>query len=293
MTRSRSKARGYHTPPDGLARRREAISPLPRRSRQGTRAEPGQARESHRRATRPERDGKSRYRGPGPKTTARRPRKIRWSRELAIALVLIVLFFIVWGVVGYLTFRSGVSAANKRLPRTAKSRARTGSGPTALEPELDPAARHRPLARRVAKRRPALRLDHAPTHRSRPRAALLPLDPARPARRDPGLRGEQDQHRVPGRRAPARRAHRRRVHRHPGQPPRGGELRRVQGPDRQDRRNRRHRQRPDPLQVRLPLRQRGPLRSLAGLALRQGQSAPERPPRAHLLARSQEPAEPR
>ena len=49
-------------------------------------------------------------------------------------------------------------------------------------------------------------------------------------------------------------------------------------------------QRPDPLQVRLPLRQRGPLRSLAGLALRQGQSAPERPPRAHLLARAQEPA---
>jgi len=52
---------------------------------------------------------------------ARRPHKIRWSRELGIALVLIVLFFIVWGVVGYLAFRSGVAAANKRLPRTAKS----------------------------------------------------------------------------------------------------------------------------------------------------------------------------
>ncbi|HLM37292.1 MAG TPA: LCP family protein [Gaiellaceae bacterium] len=70
---------------------------------------------------RPERDGKSRYRGPGPKPMARRPHKIRWSRELGIALVLIVLFFIVWGVVGYLAFRSGVAAANKRLPRTAKS----------------------------------------------------------------------------------------------------------------------------------------------------------------------------
>ena len=69
----------------------------------------------------PERDGKSRYRGPGPKPTARKPRKVRWSRELAIALVLIVLFFIVWGVLGYLTFHSGVSAANKRLSRTAKS----------------------------------------------------------------------------------------------------------------------------------------------------------------------------
>jgi LCP family protein required for cell wall assembly len=51
----------------------------------------------------------------------RRPRQIRWGRELAIALVLIVLFFLVWAVLGYLTFRSGVSAANKRLPNTAKS----------------------------------------------------------------------------------------------------------------------------------------------------------------------------
>jgi LCP family protein required for cell wall assembly len=83
---------------------------------------------------RPERDGKSRYRGPGPKPTARRPRKIRWSRELAIALVLIVLFFIVWGVVGYLTFRSGVSAANKRLPGTAKSVLTADQGPLLSNP---------------------------------------------------------------------------------------------------------------------------------------------------------------
>ena len=68
-----------------------------------------------------ERDGRSRYRGPGPKPTVRRPRRIRWGRELTIALVLIVLFFVVWGVLGYLTFRNGVSAANKRLPTTAKT----------------------------------------------------------------------------------------------------------------------------------------------------------------------------
>jgi polyisoprenyl-teichoic acid--peptidoglycan teichoic acid transferase len=68
-----------------------------------------------------ERDGRSRYRGPGPKPTVRRPGRIRWGRELTIALVLIVLFFVVWGVLGYLTFRSGVSAANKRLPKTAKT----------------------------------------------------------------------------------------------------------------------------------------------------------------------------
>ena len=65
-------------------------------------------------------DGRSRYRGPGPKTTARRPRQIRWARELTIALVLIVAFFLAWAVLGYLVFRSGVSEANKRLPQNAR-----------------------------------------------------------------------------------------------------------------------------------------------------------------------------
>ncbi len=68
----------------------------------------------------PERDGRSRYRGPGPKPTARKPRQIRWTREIAIAIVLIVLFFIVWAALGYLVFRSGVSDANKRLPQSAR-----------------------------------------------------------------------------------------------------------------------------------------------------------------------------
>src|SRR2546426_3372094 len=63
------------------------------------------------------RDEKSRYRGPGPKPTARAARRIRWARELAIALVVVILFLIVWGLIGYLTFRGGVSAANKRLPK--------------------------------------------------------------------------------------------------------------------------------------------------------------------------------
>src|SRR5919197_6156562 len=71
------------------------------------------------RARPPEPDGRRRYRGPGPKPTPRRPRKIRWGREIGIAIVLIVLFFVVWAVVGYLSFRSGVSAANKRLPKPA------------------------------------------------------------------------------------------------------------------------------------------------------------------------------
>ena len=67
-----------------------------------------------------ERDGRSNYRGPGAKTTARRPRQIRWARELTIALVLILVFFIAWATIGYLVFRSGVSEANKRLPQSAR-----------------------------------------------------------------------------------------------------------------------------------------------------------------------------
>jgi hypothetical protein len=67
-----------------------------------------------------ERDGRSNYRGPGPKATARRPRQIRWGRELTIALVLVVAFFLAWSVIGYLVFRSGVSEANKRLPQNAR-----------------------------------------------------------------------------------------------------------------------------------------------------------------------------
>ena len=72
------------------------------------------------RAPRVERDGRRRYRGPGPKPTARPPRKIRWGRQIGIAIVLIVLFFLVWAAVGYLTFRSGVADANKRLPKPAR-----------------------------------------------------------------------------------------------------------------------------------------------------------------------------
>jgi polyisoprenyl-teichoic acid--peptidoglycan teichoic acid transferase len=83
------------------------------------------------RPPRAERDGRREYRGPGPKTTAKRPRQIRWGREIAIALVLILVFFIAWTALGYLTFRSGVSKANKRLPVAAR-RALTPDGGSLL-----------------------------------------------------------------------------------------------------------------------------------------------------------------
>src|SRR5437763_2467217 len=73
------------------------------------------------RGPRPSRDGRRPSRGPGARPMARPPRRIRWAREIGIALVLALVFFIVWGVLGYLTFRGGVSSANKRLPRTARN----------------------------------------------------------------------------------------------------------------------------------------------------------------------------
>jgi LCP family protein required for cell wall assembly len=73
------------------------------------------------RAPRDGRDGKGRYRGPGPRPARRPARQIRWGREITIALVLVLLFFVLWALLGYLAFRGGVSAANKRLPRTART----------------------------------------------------------------------------------------------------------------------------------------------------------------------------
>jgi len=56
--------------------------------------------------------------GPGPKDDRPPPRaRFAGGRELTIALVLIVAFFLAWSVIGYLVFRSGVSEANKRLPQ--------------------------------------------------------------------------------------------------------------------------------------------------------------------------------
>jgi len=75
------------------------------------------------RGPREPRDGRREYRGPGPrpKKPRRQTRQIRWGREIGIAILVSLLFFIVWAVIGYLTFRGGVSAANKRLPSTART----------------------------------------------------------------------------------------------------------------------------------------------------------------------------
>src|SRR4051812_47491542 len=63
-------------------------------------------------------DGVGDYRGPGPKPKRRR---LTRGRAIGLALVLLVLLFVVWGLVGFLSFRSGVNAANERLSDNARA----------------------------------------------------------------------------------------------------------------------------------------------------------------------------
>jgi LCP family protein required for cell wall assembly len=76
------------------------------------------ARLEHERKPRPGGDGDlAEYRGPG----AARPRRRHIGRWIALGLVLLVVFFVVWGVLGYVSVSSGVSDANKRLDPSAKA----------------------------------------------------------------------------------------------------------------------------------------------------------------------------
>jgi LCP family protein required for cell wall assembly len=66
-------------------------------------------------------DGRSIYRSGGGdrdgRQVVRRPRKgWTWKRWTWVSLVAIVVFLVVWAVAGYLSVRSGVADANKRLP---------------------------------------------------------------------------------------------------------------------------------------------------------------------------------
>jgi LCP family protein required for cell wall assembly len=64
-------------------------------------------------------DGSGSVRYPGPQP-ARKPRR-RWVKRVLITLVLVLVLALVWGILGYLSFRSGVKEANERLPRSARA----------------------------------------------------------------------------------------------------------------------------------------------------------------------------
>lgn len=74
----------------------------------------------------PERDGRFRLRGrdKGPPKAPQRagaPKKRRWGRWILTTVGVLVLLLIIWGIASYFSFRSGVAAANKRLPKSAKA----------------------------------------------------------------------------------------------------------------------------------------------------------------------------
>src|SRR5687768_15679686 len=61
-----------------------------------------------------------RFKGPGPK--AQKPKgKPNWRRRILVGVLVLFVLLIAWGVASYLALRSGASAANERLPDSAKA----------------------------------------------------------------------------------------------------------------------------------------------------------------------------
>ena len=80
---------------------------------------PGRERETRR-------EERGTYRGDGRKP----PRRGAWTwkRKTWVALLALVVLVAIWSLAGYLSVRSGVSAANKRLPASARSALKGQSG---------------------------------------------------------------------------------------------------------------------------------------------------------------------
>ena len=123
---------GYPTSPDGAGR--EALPRLSRRSRQGQ--GPGRApaptkpRRARAATAKPPAGRGTNGGGPGWKRRLKLPplRRPPWKRVIALGILVLFALVVVWAVTGYLAFRSGVYAANKRLEpgRAPRSRSRTG-----------------------------------------------------------------------------------------------------------------------------------------------------------------------
>ena len=61
-------------------------------------------------------------------------RRRRWRRWIAVALLGMLVFLIVWTVLGYLSFSSGVEKANERLPTAAEARLAAQDGSLFSDP---------------------------------------------------------------------------------------------------------------------------------------------------------------
>ena len=106
MTRSPSKGRGYPTP--SMARVEK-----PYRVYKGGRVKGKVPLERPQRA--PRRDG----RPPQQPRVARPRRRWSWKKRISVGLLVLIVFALLWGVIGFLQFRHGVNAANSRLDKTA------------------------------------------------------------------------------------------------------------------------------------------------------------------------------
>ena len=68
---------------------------------------------------RPQRSPRRNGREPGQPRIRRPRRRWSWPRRIAVTLLGLILVAIAWGVIGFLQFRHGVAAANKRMPANA------------------------------------------------------------------------------------------------------------------------------------------------------------------------------
>ncbi|MBA3381278.1 MAG: LCP family protein [Actinobacteria bacterium] len=62
------------------------------------------------------------------------PRRRRWGLWIVLGIVALLALGIVWGVLGYLSFGSGIDEANERLPRRANSRLAEHDGSLLSDP---------------------------------------------------------------------------------------------------------------------------------------------------------------
>ena len=79
---------------------------------------------------RPEKDQRARA------AQARTPGRPRWGRRIGITLALLFLLLVVWVVISYLSFRTGVEAANARLPGAVRAHLARSEGPVISKPSL-------------------------------------------------------------------------------------------------------------------------------------------------------------
>jgi polyisoprenyl-teichoic acid--peptidoglycan teichoic acid transferase len=68
---------------------------------------------------RPQRGARRNGREPGQPKIRRPRRHWSWKRRIGTGILVLILLTIAWGVIGFLQFRDGVSAANTRLDKTA------------------------------------------------------------------------------------------------------------------------------------------------------------------------------